>query len=249
MSELFHVREWHPDRLFEGISRTKFLAANQQEQDDRYANLWQGLCSESDAAALKHEIFRRNILETDDAKRYIDLWSRDEQRHAEGFVLLLELLCGIPSDVTKDRLRSRGHDLSLINKHIVDEFTLLTLIAFDEIATCRGYSRDREFYAGLGHEAFLTWIKATIADEMTHATNAVRVIHKHHADRLGELDAVLDGWTESATTHHEYRGTFLMDSLELGYFRDDFPDFRQSLNQMFQNPAVLDKAAGKTVAF
>lgn len=131
--------------------------------------------------------------------------------------------------------------------NLVDEFSLLTIIAFDEIATCRGYSRDRDFYAGLGHPAFLSWIKETIADEVTHATNAVRVIHKHHAARLGERDDVLDRWMGSATPHQNYRGTFLMDSLDPGYFRTDFPDFRNSLGQLFRNPELLDHASGKTV--
>lgn len=40
-----------------------------------------------------------------------------------------------------------------------------------------------------------------------------------------------------------------MDSLDLGYFRDDFPDFRLSLSQLFRSPEILDKAAGKVVAF
>lgn len=185
---------------------------------------------------------------TDDAKHYIDLWSRDEQRHSEGFIILLRILCGRDPAGVREELGRRPHDFSVINQHVVDEFSLLTIIAFDEIATCRGYSRDRDFYARLGHPVFIDWIKNTIADEVTHATNAVRVIHKHHASRLGELDDILDGWIGSATSHEAYRGTFLMDSLDLGYFREDFPDFRLSLHQLFHRPELLEQAAGKFVS-
>lgn len=243
----FHTRVWSPSDLLRDVSHTAFLPKDEVEYSERLANLWQGLCSESDASALQQEIGRRGILVSDDAKQYIDLWSRDEQRHADGFVLLLEILCGLKPDVVRKRLLERPHDFSAINQYVVDEFTLLTIIAFDEIATCRGYSRDRDFYAGLGSPAFLNWIKNTVADEVTHATNAVRVIHKHHSARLGELDSVLDRWIGSATSHQDSRGTFLMDSLDLGYFKDDFPDFRRSLAQLFQNPGLLEKGAGKIV--
>ena len=161
--------------------------------------------------------------------------------------MLLEILCGLDSATVNSRLMQRPHDFSVIRQHIVDEFSLLTIIAFDEIATCRGYSRDRDFYAELGHPAFLSWIKATIADEVTHATNAARVIHRHHAHRLGEVDSILARWIGSATSHENYRGTFLMDSLDLGYFQSDFPDFTLSLKQLFAAPDILQRAAGKSV--
>lgn len=245
----FHTREWSPSELLKDVSGTVFLPSSSAERETRYANLWQGLCSESDAGALKEEINRRELLVTEDGARFIDLWSRDEKRHAEGFIMLLEILCGLDPAQTRHELALRTHDFSLINEHLADEFSLLALIAFDEIATCRGYSRDREFYAGLGHPAFFTWIKATIADEATHATNAVRVIHRHHSHRLAELDCILSRWTESAMSHRAYRGTFLMDSLELGYFREDFPEFAANLKRLVMNPALLETSAGKRVAF
>jgi hypothetical protein len=40
-----------------------------------------------------------------------------------------------------------------------------------------------------------------------------------------------------------------MDSLDLGYFQSDFPDFSQNLRQLFAAPDVLQKAAGKSVIF
>lgn len=244
---MFHTRQWSATEIFKDVSRAAFRCADKEKLEERYANLWQGLCSESDASALKAEIYRLGLLVTPDARQYIELWSRDESRHAEGFTLLLEILCGLDRETINSRLMQRSHDFSTIRQHVVDEFSLLTIIAFDEIATCRGYSRDREFYAELGHPAFLSWIKATIADEVTHATNAVRVIHKHHAHRLDELDSILSGWIGSATSHESYRGTFLMDSLDLGYFQSDFPDFAKSLKQLFAAPDVLQRAAGKSV--
>jgi hypothetical protein len=249
MSVKFHTRSWQPDELFKDVSRTEFLFTNEQERFERYENLWQGICSEFDASELKKEIYRRELLKTDDAKKYIELWSSDERRHTDGFAILIEILLGIPEEETRRKLSERDHDFSLINEHIVDEFSLLTVIAFDEIATCRGYTRDKDFYESFGHPAFVTWIKATIADEVTHATNAVRVIHEHHAHRLADLDVVLNKWIESASHHEEYRGTFLMDSLDLGYYKTDFPDFSETLQRLFTQPELLRNASGKSVNF
>lgn len=198
---------------------------------------------------MKQEIERLGLLVTDDAKQYIEIWGRDENRHAEGFILLLEILCGLDAAKVRSELRERHHDFSIIRQHVVDEFSLLAIIAFDEIATCRGYSRDREFYSELGHPAFLAWIKATIADEVTHATNAVRVIHRHHSHRMSELDSILNQWIQSATPYENYRGTFLMDSLGLGYFEDDFVEFSSNLKRLFTSPEILERTAGKTVTF
>lgn len=59
MSVRLHSRHWSPEELLKDISHTDYIAASPEEHEERYANLWQGLCSESDAAALKHEIHRR----------------------------------------------------------------------------------------------------------------------------------------------------------------------------------------------
>lgn len=244
---MFHSREWTPAALFQSVSRTAFASPGEKERRRRYENLWPGACTESDAAALGAEIHRRGILVTEDARRFIELWGRDELRHADGFILLLEILCGLRPEDVRAELASRTHDFSLITPHVVDELSLLAVIAFDELATCRGYSREHRFYEELGHPAFLEWIKAIISDEMTHATNAIRVIHRHHAHRIVEVNSILAAWMDSSSSHNEYRGTFLMDNLDNGYFRDDFPAIMANLNRLLANPALLDQASGKTV--
>ncbi len=69
----------------------------------------------------------------------------------------------------------------------------MVMIAFDEMCTCHAYAADKNFYAGLGSNRFVRWLREVIADEAVHSMNAVNVIRARYSDRVREVGAILDG--------------------------------------------------------
>ncbi|MGY4485456.1 hypothetical protein ACVWWR_004647 [Bradyrhizobium sp. LM3.2] len=72
-----------------------------------------------------------------------------------------------------------------------DKFSLIVMIAFDEMCTCRAYAADREFYAGLG-SSFLRCQREVVADEAVHSMNAVNVLRARYCERIPEIGEILD---------------------------------------------------------
>ncbi|WP_245309077.1 hypothetical protein [Bradyrhizobium retamae] len=69
----------------------------------------------------------------------------------------------------------------------------MVMIAFDEMCTCHAYAADKDFYAGLGNDRFVRWLREVTVDEAVHSMNVVNVIRAQYSDRFREVGTILDG--------------------------------------------------------
>jgi hypothetical protein len=209
-------RHWSPSSLFKALQPTMF-SAPPSEIEARKVKLWKDLYTEYDARHFELEVIRRDILETADAKAFFSAWAADERRHTTGFVSLMQLVCSCDPQDLWDRLDERSHDFNAIGPYLIDEFTLLVLLAFDEMATCHAYAEGRDFYAALGQDLLLQWLREVIADEAVHCTNALNVIRSCHSHRIPEMKDIMSKLITPVPDESEYRGTFVLDHFGAGY--------------------------------
>ncbi|UPJ68363.1 hypothetical protein [Bradyrhizobium sp. 191] len=108
-----------------------------------------------------------------------------------------------------------------------DEFSLIVMIAFDEMCTCRAYAADREFYAGLG-SSFLHCLREVVADEAVHSMNAVNVLRARYCERIPEIGEILDSLIRSVDDP-DYAGTFVLDYFGGNYTKQMFVNCRAAV--------------------
>jgi hypothetical protein len=176
-------RNWNPSQLFSGLTPAMF-AAEPSTLHKRWHKLWIDLYTEYNARHLEKELFIRNLIATEDGAAFFRAWAVDEERHTEGFIQIMELVAGGSVKHLWERLNDRLPNFSAVDEYLRDEFSLLAVIAFDEMCTCHAYRADKEFYAGLGDNRFHRWLRELIADEAAHSTNAVNVIRASYSNRI-----------------------------------------------------------------
>ncbi|MGY4327330.1 hypothetical protein ACVWWG_001747 [Bradyrhizobium sp. LB7.2] len=119
----------------------------------------------------------------------------------------MELVAGESEKDLRDRLQTRSYSVSAINEYLKDEFSLIVMIAFDEM--CRAYAADRAFYSGLGSR-FLSCLREVVADEAVHSMNAVNVLRARYCERIPEIGEILDSLIRSVGDDPDYTGTFVL---------------------------------------
>jgi hypothetical protein len=203
-------RQWEPEDLFAGLvpGDSRF---RQAERDATWAKLWKDLYTEYDARHLEQEICSRGLIVSPEGEAFMSAWSGDERRHTRGFVRIMELVVEAEGDDIWARLADRQHDFAKIDPFLADEFSVLVMIAFDEMVTCHAYAQDLGFYSGLGDSAFREWLRELMADEAAHCHNAVRVIRSLYGDRTEQVAPMLTGLVEGVEDPTGYCGTFVFD--------------------------------------
>ncbi|MCP3392148.1 hypothetical protein NLM27_25520 [Bradyrhizobium sp. CCGB12] len=233
-------RNWDPRDFFDELKPAMFTAGPATLRARRN-KLWPELYTEYDARHLKQELFKRNLIASSEAEAFFGAWSADEERHTDSFIQIMELVAGESERDLRDRLEARSHDFSAIDEYLEDEFSLLVMIAFDEMCTCRAYAADREFYAGLGTN-FLRWLREVVADEAVHSINAVNVIRTRHCDRIPEAGTILDNLIGGVGEDPEYTGTFVLDYFDKNYTKKMFANCRATVLRNVAKPLTAAPA-------
>ncbi|WP_244558835.1 hypothetical protein [Bradyrhizobium brasilense] len=210
-------RNWSPNELFNSLTPAMFNAEHSAIRA-RWDKLWPDLYTEYDARHLKQELTDRNLIVSDEAAAFFSAWAIDEERHTDGFIRIIELVAHGSEKDLRERLDARSHDFGPIGEHLKDEFTLMVMIAFDEMCTCRAYAAEKPFYDALGNTTFHHWLREVIADEAVHSMNAVNVIRARHRDRIGQVASILDNLIRA--TELRYSGTFVLDYFGAVYSKE-----------------------------
>ncbi|WP_247369954.1 hypothetical protein [Bradyrhizobium sp. CW10] len=234
-------RNWNPKDIFDELTPAMFTAGPSIVRARRH-KLWPELYTEYDARHLKQEVFNRNLIATNEAEAFISAWAADEERHTDSFIRIMELVAGESEKDLRDRLEARSHSFSAINEYLKDEFSLIVMIAFDEMCTCRAYAADREFYAGLG-SSFLRCLREVVADEAVHSMNAVNVLRARYCERISEIGEILDNLIRSVGDDPDYTGTFVLDYFGENYTKQMFVNCRAAVLRNVGKPltaAVTD---------
>ncbi|WP_342724033.1 hypothetical protein AAFG07_33850 [Bradyrhizobium sp. B097] len=228
-------RNWSPKRLLHALTPAMFTA-EPSVVCARWDTLWPDLYTEYDARHLKQELSARNLIATDEAGAFFSAWAADEERHTDGFIRIIELVANGSEKALRERLDTRSHDFVPIGEHLKDEFSLMVMIAFDEMCTCRAYAAEKPFYDGLGNDTFHHWLREVIADEAVHSMNAVNVIRACYNDRIGEVGATLDNLISRVTDNLNYSGTFVLDYFGGAYTKEMFASSRLAIMRNVAKP-------------
>ncbi|WP_235999651.1 hypothetical protein [Bradyrhizobium uaiense] len=217
-------RNWSPKELFNSLTPAMFNAEPSAIRA-RWNKLWPDLYTEYDARHLKQELADRNLIVSDEAAAFFSAWAIDEERHTDGFIRIIELVANGSEKDLRERLAARPHDFGPIVEHLKDEFSLMVMIAFDEMCTCRAYAAEKPFYDSLGNNTLHHWLREVIADEAVHSMNAVNVIRARYRDRIGQVHSILDNLIR-ATESLRYSGAFVLDYFGAVYSTELLADSR-----------------------
>ncbi|WP_225189613.1 hypothetical protein [Bradyrhizobium sp. IC3195] len=230
-------RNWSPKELFDALTPAMF-AAEPSAVRARWDKLWPDLYTEDDARYLKQELVARNLIASDEAAAFFNAWAIDEQRHTDGFIRIIELVANGSEKDLRARLDARTHDFGAIVEHLKDEFSLMVIIAFDEMCTCRAYAAEKPFYDALGNNTFHHWLREVIADEAVHSMNAVNVIRARYRDRIDQAATILDNLLR-ASDNLRYSGTFLLDYFGAVYSKELLADSRLATMRNIAKPLIV----------
>ncbi|MGY4399425.1 hypothetical protein [Bradyrhizobium sp. USDA 3315] len=230
-------RNWSPKELFNGLTPAMFTAEPSAVRA-RWEKLWPDLYTEYDARYLKQELATRNLVVTDEAAAFLNAWAIDEERHTDGFIRIIELVANESEKDLRERLDARPHDFGPIIEHLKDEFSLMVMIAFDEMCTCRAYAAEKPFYDGLGNKTFHLWLREVIADEAVHSMNAVNVIRARYRDRIGQVGPILDNLIR-ASDNLRYCGTFVLDYFGTVYSKELLANSRLATMRNIAKPLTV----------
>ena len=166
--------------------------------------------SEYDARFLAAHLRRRLPSMSPAFRRALETWERDEELHYTGFAVIYRAAFdrSIAAHAERMAARADGVDFEPLGHLIEDEFAVLCLLAYDELATVRAYRAHRDDYPLLG-EAATQFVAEVTADEGRHAANFMRLLRVEHAHRLGEVRRHVERIRAAEGT--TYANTFVLD--------------------------------------
>jgi hypothetical protein len=173
--------------------------------------------SEGDSQSLYDHIIGRSNEMSPEFLAMLDLWLSDELKHYEALRRSNHCIAGISFEAMDQQFADRVHEIEPIAVVLVDEFTLLVTMMFDEIGSVYSYRRDLwEYYRHYG-PAIQRIGHHLIQDEGMHFNNAAVLLLNQYRDRLDEVPRLLTQ-IESLETHlKKYHKTFFLDHAQEQY--------------------------------
>ncbi|MGF6653573.1 hypothetical protein OKW34_004162 [Paraburkholderia youngii] len=191
----------------ESISGSRDIIKSRQEY------FWHDMGSEFDSKHFLIYLMNRSDLQlSDDFLEFVCLWHLDEQNHYRGLRKINSVLYGFREDDIDKEIKSRRPEFEAVSSFMVDEFTILASIAFDEITSTRAYKQDFKLFDNLGPDCLSVWIRNATKDEAAHYDNAMKLLKKNHSSRFDELPAILGKIVGFETSDgFRYNNTFIFD--------------------------------------
>lgn len=139
-------------------------------------------------------------------------WLRDENNHFRGLKKIYSSLFSVDEKKIEHSASKREGDFSDLAEILDDEFSLCVCLAFDELASTRGYAADFHIYDSFGCSSVSKWIRLAAKDEMLHSINAIKIIRKNYAVQIPNAPSVLKRILSLENgAIGEYKSTFLLD--------------------------------------
>ena len=167
--------------------------------------------SEGDAQVLYDYLMLRKTEFSGPFVTMLKGWLGDELKHYEALRRTYHCISGV-SFLEMDRLfAARVHKIQPIDRVLVDEFTILVTMMFDEIGSVYSYRWDlREYYCHFGPEIQNVG-RHLVKDEGLHFSQAAELILDLHSDRLDEIEALLQDISNLEHSLGTYYKTFFLD--------------------------------------
>jgi hypothetical protein len=181
--------------------------------------------SEADAGVLYDYLMQRRSMLSPGFMLLLDFWLADELKHYEALRRVYHQLSGMSFAQMDREFADRVHEFEPIAPVLVDEFTILVTMMFDEIGTVYSYRRDlMEYYQHFGPD-FEKVGHYLIKDEGMHFNNAATLVLHYYTDRLDQVEPLL---RQISTLEHNlgtyYKSFFLDHAQEQFRFPPQFND-------------------------
>ncbi len=186
-------------------AQSRLAAVSTGERARLLAALRDDMVTEYDARFLVEYLDGLEIPLSDEFRGVLARWYRDEVRHFSSFRCVVEALVG--EDAEPD-LNARTPDFAKVAHLFESEFEILCLLAYDELATLRGYRGNLPLYDLLG-APLGDLVRRVIGDEAGHYAGFRALLIEKHAHRLDEVEDVVRIIRASEGT--PYQATFVLD--------------------------------------
>jgi hypothetical protein len=173
--------------------------------------------SEGDAQSLYDYIIDRRREMSPAFLAMLELWLADELKHYEALRRTYHCVSGVDFATMDRNFSQRIHEIEPIEMVLIDEFTLLVTLMFDEIGSVYSYRRDlQEYYRHFG--AVIQKIgHHLVKDEGMHFSNAAELLLTHHHHRLPEVPDFLANIATLEKNLQKYYKTFFLDHAQEQY--------------------------------
>jgi hypothetical protein len=173
--------------------------------------------SEGDSRSLYNYIQSRSDEMSPEFLAMLDLWLEDELKHYEALRRTYHCIAGVDFIDMNRQFAARVHEIEPIEMILVDEFTLLVTLMFDEIGSVYSYRRDLwEYYQHFG-TAIQKIGHHLVKDEGMHFNNAAELLLTKHSHRLGEVQELLKRISALEKSLQKYHKTFFLDHAQEQY--------------------------------
>jgi len=198
---------WRSSDVFYNVSS---LQKPEKDYNRIKAILYHDMISEYDARLFSSYIYSLDVPFSPEFSHVEALWSKDEDNHFQGFKMVNQAVFGLTDQDLKE-VYTRKANFDPISHLLTDEFSILLVSAYDELATVRGYSADIPIYDEFDQQ-FSNFIRRVIADEGWHYSKFLHLIKRYHPHRLNEVNSAVKKIRESEGI--PYEATFVMDHVE-----------------------------------
>jgi hypothetical protein len=173
--------------------------------------------SEGDAQSLYDYIIDRRNEMSPAFLTMLELWLADELKHYEALRRTYHCISGVDFATMDRNFSQRIHEIEPIKMVLVDEFTLLVTLMFDEIGSVYSYRRDlQEYYRHFGM-AIQKVGHHLVKDEGMHFSNAAELLLNYHHHRLPEVPDFLAKIATLENNLQKYHKTFFLDHSQEQY--------------------------------
>lgn len=204
--------DWSSVDLLKNLT-PESITGSREVIKSRQEHFWHDMSSEFDSKHFLIYLMNRSDLDlSDELLEFVCLWHLDEQNHYRGLRKINSVLYGFREEDIDKEIKSRQPEFELISSFMVDEFTILVSIAFDEVTSTRAYKQDFKLFDSLGPDCLSVWIRNAAKDEAAHYGNAMKLLKKNHSSRFEELPELLDKIVSFETSDgFGYNNTFIFD--------------------------------------
>ncbi len=188
------------------------IGLDAQTKTSIHDEMWRNVIAEYDANNLSNYLRSNSFNSSPEFSMLWRIWLHDENNH---YIGLRRIYCSIYNKCEKEvhkEVISRIPVFMEISHFLKDEFTLCVCLAYDELASARGYGDAFELYDSFGYPCISQWIRLTANDEMNHAINARTLLSTNYKHRLNEVPDILQRVVkEEHINPDDYKATFLFD--------------------------------------
>lgn len=205
----FEWSDWTSEAILKDMSPS--IIAESDAMQSFKQELLKNVFAEYDAVNLSNYLKANGIYSPEfyEFERY---WLRDENNHFRGLKKIYSSLFSANEKEIENSASRREGDFSNLVEILDDEFSLCVCLAFDELASTRGYAADFHLYDSFGCFSVSKWIRLAAKDEMLHSINAIKIIKNNHPIQIPNAPSVLKKILSLENgAIGEYKSTFLLD--------------------------------------